>query len=280
MSSWNVKLGHTQLDANSLPMQHRAYMPGLSSHQILCACSSPDRGTVEMLTAYVDECGQEGQDDTIIAGYIGNDAAWDKLIVEWKAALAPRKALHMRELRWRGNRHKRLLAALGPIPDRCGLHRILGHVRVKDYADMFQPSALKNLVSGYAVALFPLIISVLMWIPEGENVSFYFEEQPAFAKQRDLVLQALSETPYFSWSDGSSKLAAWKAMPKSIYFEPADALAYAALQHARDAHSIKSLLCAPLLGNRRVVGRCVDRSTIRAVMQVTLRASGLRVPFQ
>jgi hypothetical protein len=65
-----------------------------------------------MLTAYLDEAGQEGREDVIIAGYIGSDEAWDKLVTKWKAALYPRRSGHVRTLRWSGRRPANLMAKL------------------------------------------------------------------------------------------------------------------------------------------------------------------------
>jgi hypothetical protein len=127
-----------------------------------------------MLTAYLDEAGQEGREDVIIAGYIGSDEAWDKLLIKWKAALYPRKSVHVRTLRWNGRRAAKLMAKLGPIPDECGLQRVIGHVRVADYADLFTEVHLRKLVPGYQMALHALINSVLRWIPKHEQVRFYF----------------------------------------------------------------------------------------------------------
>jgi hypothetical protein len=66
------------------------------------------------------------------------------------------------------------LAKLGPIPDECGLQRVIGHVRVADYADLFTEVQLRKLVPGYQMALHALINSVLRWIPKHEQVRFYF----------------------------------------------------------------------------------------------------------
>jgi hypothetical protein len=222
-----------------------------------------------MLTAYVDESGQDGHEDVVIAGYIGDDAAWDKFTTEWKAAIAPRQSLHMRELRWRGSRHKRLLARIGPIPDRCGLQRLVGGVRVEDYADLFPAPALKKSLAGYTVAMFPLLISVLKAIPEGEKIRIFFEQQDAFAQPRETVLRAISQLPCFNHRDGSSKLADWGALPKSTYFEPADALAYAALQDARDSKSDRAIMSAPILGDRMMIGRFMSKKAVRAWLELT-----------
>jgi hypothetical protein len=192
-----------------------------------------------MLTAYLDEAGQEKREDVIIAGYIGSDASWEKLVTEWRAALAPRRSLHVRTLRWNGPRPAKLMAKLGPIPDQCGLQRIIGHVRVADYADLFTEEQLRKLVPGYQMALHALTNSVLRWIPKHEQVRFFFEQQDIYARQRHVVLTAYTQMPCFYLDNGKSKLAGWADLPKSTHFEPADALSYAVLQYARDPRSVE-----------------------------------------
>jgi hypothetical protein len=222
-----------------------------------------------MLTAYLDEAGQEGREDVIIAGYIGSDEAWDKLLIKWKAALYPRKSVHVRTLRWNGRRAPRLMAKLGPIPDECGLQRVIGHVRVADYADLFTELQLRKLVPGYQMALHALINSVLRWIPKHEQVRFYFEQQDVFARQQHVVLTAYSQMPCFKMDSGQSQLAGWAALPKGTYFEPADALAYTVLQYARDPRSERFKVCSPFMGNRWSLGARPTRAEVRAAMQLT-----------
>jgi hypothetical protein len=49
-----------------------------------------------MLTAYVDESGIDQGGWMFVSGYVGDDAAWKKASDAWKAAIAPRKHLHMK----------------------------------------------------------------------------------------------------------------------------------------------------------------------------------------
>ncbi len=118
----------------------------------------------------VDEAGQEGREDVIIAGYVGSDASWENLVTEWRAAIAPRKSLQgtfFEPLRWNGRPDPlSSLAKLGPIPDQCGLQRIIGHVRVADYADLFTEDQLRKLVPGYQMALHALTNSCAEMDPQ------------------------------------------------------------------------------------------------------------------
>ena len=223
-----------------------------------------------MLTAYLDEAGQEGREDVIIAGYIGSDEAWDKLLIKWKAALYPRESVHVRTLRWNGRRAARLLAKLGPIPDECGLQRVIGHVRVADYADLFTEVQLRKLVPGYQMALHALINGVLRWIPRHEQVKFYFEQQDVFARQQHVVLTAYSQMTCFPrWTAAKASSPVGQRCPKNTYFEPGDALAYTVLHYARDPRSERFKVCSPFMGDRWSVGARPTRAEVRAAMQLT-----------
>src|SRR5216117_2373707 len=78
-----------------------------------------------MLTAYVDESGHESPDWVIVAGLLGNDDQWKQLATDCRLALGNRKRFHMKSLRWKHERTKKLLQTLGPLPAKCGLQRIV-----------------------------------------------------------------------------------------------------------------------------------------------------------
>jgi len=66
-----------------------------------------------MLTAYLDESGQETKGWMFVAGFLGNDEQWKQFVPLWKEALGPqRRHLHMADLRWKKQRTKELLARL------------------------------------------------------------------------------------------------------------------------------------------------------------------------
>lgn len=238
------------LNSRSFPIQHE----------------SPAR-QVTMLTAYVDESGQEGQEEVIISGYLGNDKAWERIVPMWKDAIKPRNTLHMKKVRWASPRAKGLLERIGPIPDLCGLTRILGGVRVSDYADLFHPMLVERLVAGYAVALFPLVIGVLNWIPKDEKLHIVFEQQTTFAERREEILRVISHQTQFKMPDGTSRLAAWSSKPKETLLEPADALAYTALQKMRDPSSERYKVCSPMMGDGTVVGGFMPKDFVRDMFQ-------------
>jgi hypothetical protein len=67
-----------------------------------------------MLTAYVDESGQEQDDWMFIAGFCGSEDAGARVAGEWPKAIGPqRKSLHLNNLRFKHEREKRLLR--GPV---------------------------------------------------------------------------------------------------------------------------------------------------------------------
>jgi hypothetical protein len=70
-----------------------------------------------VLTAYLDESGQEQDDWMFIAGYMGDDAAWQKLPELWAKAIGPqRQHLHMKELRFTKLAVQKMLARAALVP--------------------------------------------------------------------------------------------------------------------------------------------------------------------
>ena len=86
-----------------------------------------------MLTAYLDESGQESKGFVFIAGFLGNEEQWNKCAADWKAALGNRHGLHMRKLRWTSPRTPGLLAKLRPVPRKSGLEPMIGGVKVSEF---------------------------------------------------------------------------------------------------------------------------------------------------
>lgn len=230
-----------------------------------------------VLTAYLDESGQESNAYVFIAGFLGNDEQWRKCAEQWKAALGPRKGLHMSRLRWGHPRKvEKLLRRLGPIPHECGLEPLLGGVRVSDYEDLVKGTIDEQLMAGYIAALYPLVIQMLKVVPADERVEIVFESQDRYAPLVELMLRNLAKTrdSQFLTSDGLPKLASWRFVPKSstVLTQPADFFAYGVTQIYRDDKSEKSRLCMPIFpaGNHsEAVGKVMPRKQIRGIIEVT-----------
>jgi hypothetical protein len=125
-------------------------------------------------------------------------------------------------LEWTSSRETQ--AKLGPIPDECGLQRVIGHVRVADYADLFTEVQLRKLVPGYQMALHALINSVLRWIPKHEQVRSYFGRFVARRNNYESIPSGMLVHPrgcnFFDFSRCCrSKQNAFRALPQSRHPE-------------------------------------------------------------
>lgn len=232
-----------------------------------------------MLTMYLDETGHETKGWMFVAGFLGNDEQWRALASLWKAALGrQRKHLHVKELRFKKERDKKLLSALGPIPEQCRLRPVLGGVRYQDYEDLVTGTAAQRLLKGYIACLYPVVINALRVVPRDETLHIIFERQDEYQRHTEHMLSALSQIRHhskglFLTQDGSPRIAKWSFVPKdsTVLTEPADYFAYALLQHYRNRDSVRSKWCEPILksGNGEGIGAIMTRQQIRTVVQGT-----------
>jgi hypothetical protein len=135
-----------------------------------------------MLTAYLDESGQETDQHVVVGGFLGDDEQWCELSKQWREGLAPRKNLHMRELRWNGNKAYRtrlLMEKLTPIPAKCGLLPIAISLNVSDYSDLIEDTLLtKRITAGYIFAAEIAVVGALIWAwAKKDTVKVVFEQQ-------------------------------------------------------------------------------------------------------
>lgn len=231
-----------------------------------------------MLCAYLDETGQEEKQWVFMAGYLGNEDQWKQCVIEWKKELGNKKSLHMKELRFKKERDRDLLARLGPIPYNCGLRKVVGGVNVSHYEDLVRGTLFEKQAKGYMACLTPLIVSILQAIPPNEQVEIIFEQQTRYEEPTDKFLNNIQiasmshpELWQFRTSDGKPKLAKWGFVPKSSLLEPADYLAYAYAQYHRDKNSQRAQWCMPILeeGNVKAdevqsIGKVMTRDEIRS----------------
>jgi hypothetical protein len=242
-----------------------------------------------MLTAYLDETGQEAKDWVFITGFLGNEDQWRDFAPKWKEGRGGKRSFHTKELRFKKERERRLLELLGPIPVSCGLEPIAGGIRVSDYEDLLGGNiVLEKLNCGYISALFPLVIQALRWIPANERLEIVFEEQERYGWLADFCLRQVSKLPIdFMWTkDGNPKLAKWSFVPKgsTSFTEPADYFAYAQLQYQRDKNSLKSQWCMPILKSADSVGiigavmtKNQARETVVEVLAM-MKTNGIEIP--
>jgi hypothetical protein len=206
-----------------------------------------------MLTAYIDETGQEQDDWMFLAGYYGTDSAWRQTTKEWKSALGPqRKRLHMKSLRFKLQSERKMLERLAKVPGMCGLVPMLGGVRFGDYRDILKGTPDEVAMNGYVVCLWSMLYDTLRCLPEGERLEIVFEAQDRYAYFAEIAIQVFTRSdppPELLLADGTPKLASWRWVPKdsTSLLEPADYLCYALAKYYKDAGSIKDQWCRPIL---------------------------------
>jgi hypothetical protein len=218
-----------------------------------------------VIRAYLDETGHEGNDFVFIAGHAGYHEEWSCFVGKWLRGIGlQRNRLHMNELRWNDSA-KKLLARLGPIPNECGLLRVIGGVKVSDYDDLLAGTKAEKLLKGYYQSLFIAVISLLHALPDNERVEIALEYQKEYERRADIILAGIAADPQFKTIDGKSKIACWRFMPKNdnIMFDQADYLCYALLQKYRDESSKKARWCSPILGDGTFIGKVMSKDEIR-----------------
>jgi hypothetical protein len=209
-----------------------------------------------------------------VAGFFGTDEQWKSFVTRWRDAIAPRKHLHMRELRFNSHRERirRTLERAGVVPDKCGLKGMFGVVRYSDYEDLVD-SVDEHVFCGYIACCLPLVLQTLRGIPANERIELVFERQDRHWPMLDL---ALSLVVHFASAqtrmpDGQSKLANWRSIEKGTtsLTEVADYLAYGLIQYHRDPHSLRAQWCSPILksGDGMGYGSIQTREKIRKVVK-------------
>lgn len=219
-----------------------------------------------MLTMCLDESLEQDEGYAVVAGFVGDSAAWDRCTLQWRMVLAfmGRSSLHMKTLRgWSDDRHKDLLRHLGLIPARSGLALAYASVKFSDYSDLVKGTLSEMISEGYLVSLFNVVAMTMAGLPEDERLEVVWEQQPVYGGVREAMFSLAARMPDWQGSDGVSRLAKWSSTVKSTVVEPSDYACYALLQRLRDPSSRKSALCAPILSNPRQYGWCMTRDQIR-----------------
>ena len=229
-----------------------------------------------MLSAYLDECGQESKGLVIVAGFIGDKSAWDKCAAAWHDGFkgTQRKSLHLKKFRFERDSEKRLLEHLGPIPEECGLKRVSGSVNVADYHNLVAGTVAELHSQGYAVALVPLVLAIRDAIHSDERFEFIFEEQTALGFYRDkllsLISYMLSIDPALKDGVQKSQLVSWRTVTKGStrLCEPADYLCYHLAHKSAEPDSVRTKWTAPITGNGKICIRHLTREKVRDLFSI------------
>jgi hypothetical protein len=229
-----------------------------------------------VFTAYLDESGQEQDDWMFIAGYVGGEAAWGKFPGLWAKALGSQRThLHMNRLRFIKLHEQRMLARAALVPKQCGLTPILVTSRVKDYADMLTLEGDGLIHAAYIMCCKAAVFAALRVVPSNERLEIVLERQDRYGLIAEQEIERISkstEVPeVLLMEDGKTpKLANWRFIEKkdSVLCEPADYLAYAFLQYARNKTSVKSRWTYPIIAADPKAGfsAAVQRETAKIVI--------------
>jgi len=219
-----------------------------------------------MLSMYLDESLEPDEGYAVVAGFIGDDMAWNRCVLQWRIVLAlmGRTSLHMKTLRgWKDDRNRDLLRHLGLIPARSGLALVYASVKFSDYSDLVSGASIEIISEGYLLSLFNVVAMTMAGLPEDERLEVIWEQQPVYSGVRESMFSLAARMPDWKTPDGVPRLAKWSSKAKSTILEPSDYACYALLQRLRDPSSKKSSLCAPILGNPRQYGWHMTRDQIR-----------------
>jgi len=123
------------------------------------------------------------------------------------------KTLHMKDLRWNNPHTKALLDRLGPVPQACGLTRVLSGVKKSDYADLIPGKRAERALQPYYFAFNGLASVLGRWIPDSDQMTFVFEEQRRYSvastlRAGDIALEARN-------SQGVPKIKGVSFVPKA-----------------------------------------------------------------
>lgn len=143
-----------------------------------------------MLTAYLDESGQEQDDWMFIAGYMGDDAAWRKFPELWAKAIGPqRDHLHMNSLRFSKEPVRKMLKRAAVVPKECGLIPLLAGVRLKDYADLLSQGEDAFIHAAYVMCCKAVTVIAMKSLPENERLEIVFERQDRYGWYADQAFE-------------------------------------------------------------------------------------------
>jgi len=235
-------------------------------------CESPHDNPpswASVLTAYLDESMESnGDGHVVVAGFVGKKSSWVRCVRTWRRTLKKygRERIHLKELRFHGDRYKPMLADLGGIPSRYGLRLVYGTVHVASYSSLVSGKIIEVGSEGYLFAFQIALLAALKDVPKGQRLEVICESQKQFANRKDNICATCAEMPEYKDKHGMSKLAKWSSMSKSSILEPADFAAFAMLSRLLKPNSKKALLCSPILENKLIRGASLSGDQAQAIL--------------
>jgi hypothetical protein len=208
---------------------------------------------LQVITLYADESGQHQDDQRMfVAGYFGDDVAWNKFPTLWKQAIHPRPHLHLNRVKFKSSSEKKMLEKAALVPKECGLTPALGGVKMKDYRYRVRNTEQERALHGYALCVYAMVYNILRAIPPDEQLEVVLEQQDRYGIHAQAAMQVIADmgdNPEILSADGKPKLAGWRFVPKcsTTLTEPGDYFAYALFQMWRDKTSRRSTWCKPIL---------------------------------
>jgi hypothetical protein len=223
-----------------------------------------------MLIAYLDESGLNSDGSMFIAGHIGNEENWLLFDEKWKAAMGARRSLHMTDLNWRNPEVKALLELLGPIPESCGLTRVLSSVKASDYADLIKGKSAAKILKPYNLALTGLVLNIARGVPDDEHVFLIFEEQPRYSYLARHIIPSVAAGPSALNSWGGIKVKKFTFIPNNGFarLDQADFFAHALMQLYRGPKSKRAEWTQSILGDMTGIGAILTKEQVRLIMEV------------
>jgi hypothetical protein len=218
------------------------------SANTLCEIADAGPETVlVLLKAYLDESRHSEGPKCVIAGWLGYDEQWKEFEKDWIKTLAPKRSLHMRELRWNSKprRLKALLDRMGPIPDKHGLIRVAGGMKHQDYREVVAGTLSERALSPYMGCVQLCLRAMLDEIPRRHQLHVYLEQQEEYAHLVAIFNQVVIEQ-----QKTDTRVTGLTLLQKdaSVCFQAADYLAFHMSTKAIDPDDPKAVLTRPIYG--------------------------------
>jgi hypothetical protein len=219
----------------------------ISATELLDIGNIGPRTAVVLLKAYLDESRHSEGPKCVIAGWMGYDQQWKDFEKDWIKTLAPKRSLHMRELRWNSKPHrlKALLDRMAVVPERHGLLRVAAGMKHQDYNDIIKGTRAEQALSPYMGCAQLCLKAMLDEIPKRHSLHVYLEQQDEYQPLVGVFAQVVAD-----WQQSDLRVTGITMLQKHLSpcFQPADYLAFHMSTRAIDENDPKTILTRPIYG--------------------------------